>query len=650
MLPKIFDITFLLVGYLFTFLIPGMYFIETYFPKLPKRFKIPIYLLLSVMISAYLVYFVSIIIGFSRYSILVSFSFFIPWIIINFKKSVKTLFRIVKKYLLPIIFSLLVFLIYFISLFPGIFTPHRGFIVMSSSNWQDTAMHMGIIESISQGNFPPQAPYFSGVPLNYYYFTDFHSSILETLYGRFFPRVIVYDNPLFAMIFFLSVYLLTLEVTKNKIVSIFSGLASVFYGSFMYINFIKDVFNSPIQNKFAAGIKLLTTDSYAIEFGKFFQISPMADYFLQNRPMMVGLPAVVIVTALVIYIYKTKKYEWMILPGIITAMLLKFQFFAFIISIFIFGIVTILNFKFDHTKKIVKAIILFFILPLFFIIIFSSSSKINNQDILKVVVDNFSFTPWEEGMPLMWYIKFLVANLGLLIIFFVVAIPKLIKNKMLPLFFISTILLLIPLICKFTIMKYDMLKFYNFLAIFISIIFFWFLSKIIKNKVLFFAISIFVLVVTIPTSFTNLINSYLNKTIAYSMSELNSGYWIRDNTPQKSVFIDLANLHSPITEVAGRLRVLSYINWPHSHGYNTGFDNVFTRLDDIRNIYNDENKDLIFIKNILNKYSVNYIYLGTEEKNEFPNAGNKFDNIKFLNKVYSNSEVLIYEVVKNLPN
>lgn len=655
MATSIINSTLLIVGYLFTFLIPGMYIVETFFDHLPNRFKLPLYMLLSVMVSTYLVYFVSLLLGFSRYSILVSFSFFIPWIVIHFKRNINIFLKLLSVNIYIVVTAVVVFLIYLIALFPGIFTNHDGFVVMSSSNWQDTAMHSGIIESISQGNFPPQAPYFSGVPLNYYYFTDFHSSILETLYGQFFPRVIVYDNPLFAAIFFLSVYLLSYEVIKNKNASIFSGIGATFFGSLIYTNFLSDLYSSEVKNKFLVGIDLLRNNSYAIEFGKFFQISPMADYFLQNRPMMVGLPAVVIITALAIYIFKNKKYEWMILPGIISAMLLKFQFFAFVVSFFIFGALTIFNFKFKKIKQLLLSVILYLIVPLVFIIIFSGASKINNESIVKVVVDNFKFSPWEEGKPFIWYFRFLLANLGLPLVIFSLSVPILLLFKRVnfqsitkigSVFFIGTILLFIPLICRFTIMKYDMLKFYYFAEIFLVIVTFWFIFKLIKNKLLRFVVSVIVLLLIIPASFTNLTNSFLNKTMAYSYFEIDAGYWIRDNTPRNSVFMDLANLHSPITEVAGRLRVLSYINWPHSHGYNIGTDNVFTRLDDIRKIYRGED-DYNSILSLLDKYDINYVYLGNEERNEFPDAKENLNNMNFLENVYSNDAVTIFKVIKS---
>lgn len=648
---KVIDILFLIFAYLFTFLIPGLYIVENFFESINSRLKLPLYLLLSIMVSTYAVFATSLIMGYSRFSILVASSLFLPWFIYFAKKNFFIILKVINENHVQFIVGLVVFLIYITALYPGIFTVNDGYVVMSSSNWQDTAMHSGIIESISQGNFPPQAPYYAGVPLNYYYFTDFHSSIIETLYNNFFPRVLVYDNPIFAMTFSFTVFALAYEITKSKLVSVFSTLSASFYGSLMYLNFAKDLFNVEKGNLFLNAISLLTNNSYAIEFAGFFQISPMADYYLQNRPMMIGLPAVVLVFALTSYIYKENKVEWMLLPGLISALLLKFQFFAFIVSIFVFGIVVLFNIRKDEIRKIIKSIAYFLIIPLLFVLIFSGATKINNQSMISVVMENIKFEPWEEGKNFLWYVKFLFANLGFPLIVLMILIPlnlffkKINKNTIVqsgPGVMSAILLSTIPFLCKFTIMKYDMLKFYYFSEIFISIVCFLLLYKIIKNKYLYILVAGFILFFTIPTSLTNLTNSFLNKSIAYTLDEVEVGNWIRSNTSRRSVFMDLANLHSPITEIAGRLRVLSYINWPHSHGYNQGEDNVFTRLEDIRSVYSGTAVESDFLK-IMKKYKINYIYYGSVEKSDFDDADDVLDKNIYLTKVYDKNEIKIYK-------
>ena len=47
------------------------------------------------------------------------------------------------------------------------------------SNWSDLGVHLSIAETLNSGaNFPPEVPYFSGAPLVYHWFADFHAAIL----------------------------------------------------------------------------------------------------------------------------------------------------------------------------------------------------------------------------------------------------------------------------------------------------------------------------------------------------------------------------------------------------------------------------------------------------------------------------------------
>ncbi len=60
-----------------------------------------------------------------------------------------------------------------------------SFISISFSNGfsvatQDFALHLGIINTVANGNFPPHYPNFSEQPLSYYYFTDLFASTLVT--------------------------------------------------------------------------------------------------------------------------------------------------------------------------------------------------------------------------------------------------------------------------------------------------------------------------------------------------------------------------------------------------------------------------------------------------------------------------------------
>jgi hypothetical protein len=200
-------------------------------------------------------------------------------------------------------------------------------------------------------------------------------------------------------------------------------------------------------------------------------------------------------------------------------------------------------------------------------------------------------------------------------------------------------MLLIPSLARFTIFAGDMLKFFYLLVIPAAIIAAGVLDQLWSGQLrlvvlpLVFASSL--------TAFLTLAWSFLNKNFAYSQDDLKAGLWIRNNTPSQSVFIGFPTVHSPITQIGGRLRVLSYINWPHSHGFNRGEDNVFRRLEDVKKLYQGDDEEILAI---LNQYQASYVFYGPEEKNKFPEAENRWKTSQVLKEIYDKGSIKIYQL------
>lgn len=634
------------LGFLFTFFIPGFLVVEVFLKKLTPAEKIPLYLLLSLLLSTYLVYLVSLLIGFSLFSILFSFSLFLPLARLVKKKNLQ--FLPFKQHRGALLVALIIFALFLIALYPAIFYPYQDYFVLSAVNWQDTAMHLGIIETISQGNFPPQAPYFSGQPLSYYFFTDFHTAILAKLAGSFFPQILVLDNPFFSALFFLSLYALAFGLTKNRRLALLAGFLGVFNGSFIFIRFFEDLFSlSPLTP--LSVLRLLATRGYTIEFGQFFQIAPMADYFLQNRPMMVGLPLTTLVGWFIYAGFKKSQPEKLWLAGLLAGLAIKFQFFAYGVSFLLFLIALVIFLK--KTKKPLR-LAASFLLPFFAFSLFFLGFSVNNQSLVALVKENFSLGPWEKNKNLFWYLKFYFSNLGLsffLSLLLFLSPRQLKKQFSAPLlkFLIAWFLVLffLPNLATLTIFGQDMFKFFYFALIPLFVFGACLLTKIQKSR---FGLSftIFLLIISSLTSFLTLTWSFLNKNFAYSGDDLTAGLWIRNQTPSRSVFIALPTVHSPITQIGGRLRVLSYINWPHSHGFNRGEDNVFQRQKEIRVLYQGSDEE---ISTIMKRYQAQYVFYGPEEQSKFPEAGARWEKSQILEKVYDHGKIKIYQLRPSSP-
>ena len=220
-----------------TFFFPGFVFVNIFFRDQEALEKMLLTLFLSVLFSTQVVYWLSLLIGYSKISIVLSGLLFLPAIF--FVPIKKPDFRILKHP--AILLSIGVFMIFYIVLSSSVWVIQGDNIILSGSNWQDTPMHLGIIESLNQGNFPPDMPYYSGVRMTYHYFVDFHTAIIEKMSDMFNPRLLVFLNSFFAGLFALSLFILAKYLTGSNISSIFAVIIGVFGGGFSYIRFFQAI-------------------------------------------------------------------------------------------------------------------------------------------------------------------------------------------------------------------------------------------------------------------------------------------------------------------------------------------------------------------------------------------------------------------------
>ena len=584
---------------------------------------------MSVIVSCYFSYFTALVFGFTRGTLFgCFFVFLIPFAYILLKRKTN-LDRDLKKNWKVILIGILIYAIYFIALYPAIFRFYNGYFVMGGPNWQDTAMHLSIIQSLTQGNFPPQAPYFSGQPLSYYYFSDFHAAIVNTLFGKFFPEILILLNPFLAMTFYFSVYALSYQLSKRRIFSVIAGIAAVFYGNLEFVNLIKATFTQGL-NYFS----LVARNPFNFD-QNFMQMTPMADYFLQNRPMMVGLSIVV----LVVLLLKSKK---IFIAGILAAALIKFQLFGFLISWAFFAsfiLIKVIARKVSLGRGL-RYFLLFGSSSLLAVVIFMFPS-IGSRSAAQIALDSFIWTPWQKH-SLTWFILFTIGNLniGFLVLVLLTFLKRIWRDRENVWIFLGALFIfIIPFSMRFTIYEFDMLKFFYYLAPFICALLAYFCSQA-KHKKL--SVLMFIIITTFSslTSANLLVHSYLNKNAGYSYSDYEAGIWIRGNTPQRSVFITMPTVHSATSDIGGRLRVISYINWPYSHGFNVGSDNVFSRVEDVTVVYKTGDANKVKLK-----YKAKYVFYGQEEKGQFPTADKLFGNNKNLKLVYNQDGIKIYMII-----
>ena len=613
---------------IFTLFVPGYIIVEYYFKDLNIHEKLLLYMLLSVLISTHFIYFLSLAFGYSQHTILTAFFILFALLFLFFLRNTETAPKRSILHLSSLkgvmLSSGIAFFAYLV-LSKSVWVWRQGYIVLTGSNWQDTPMHYEIIESINNGNFPPQMPYYAGVDMFYHYFVDFHTAILEKAFGAFLPRLIVFTNAIFVFLFALSLYVLA-SYLKNEKAGVYAVLLGTLGAGFSYLLFFSALYTGQFE---------LTTN-YAFEYGKFFTMPPIFDNLLQQRPQLMGLP---MLTTSAYFFYKgSRSFSYsregkreIVLAGLLAGLLFPFHMLACFSAFLLF----VLNFlknrlstRSESTRNYELYFLVFFvplILP-YLIQMFAGSSGGLIEPKL----------PWAfyfvKSEPFVFYL----ANLGLP---FLLALACLFKKSVHPhSFFVYSwlfLMLALPNFVSFTPNVWDMYKFFHYAWIAIAVaggcfladITFTNISKSSRLRRGLVATTITLLLVF--SVFTSGLVAMWNISTNYScadIGEYETGLWVRENTPERAVFLTWCSIHAPVSMIGGRLRVLGYVNWAYGHGFD-----IWERAEDIERAYKGNVSETL---NVLQKYDASYVYVGKEEQKNAPECLKKFEDCKQLEKVY----------------
>ena len=593
----------LLTALVFTFLVPGLVFHRFFKLKLHEILVfVPVF---SVLVSTQLVYYLSLVFGYSREVILALFlALAVVYGLVNSRKtsshSFKDFLKITRFNKALLLIFLLIFIIAAVVLYPSVWFENDLGIVITGSNWQDTPLHYEIIESINNGNFPPEMPHYAGNSMNYHYFVDFHTAILEKTYG-FLPKLLPFLNAAFILIFALSVY--SLARVHGKRAAVFATLIATFGWGLSYIGLFSALTSgqfNPAQN-------------YMYQYGEFFGLPPILDNLLQQRPLLMGLPVFAFVLTL---LRDMEDKNRTILAGVVTGLLFPFQAVSFLCAYAAYFVSLLWNskyFKRHHLYFLVSAVIA---LP--FLVSSSSSASIAFAPLwaLSFLKDN----------PVLFYI----VNLGVPFLLSFIFITK-VKGTFLKIVFIM--LFLVPNFVSITPNSWDMYKFFIFAWVPIAVLSGAALARIRKS------IALVLLLLSVLTTASVISYNVGTSYQAASWDEYNLGMWVRDNTEEQAVFLTYYSIPCPPTMIGGRLRVASYVNWPYGHG--VPYDDIQKRFADVDLAYTGSEDDL---RQVIETYNVKYVYVGSDELSNYPGCVVRFNSIEWLEPVYDES-FRVYKVV-----
>jgi len=313
--------------------------------------------LASIMVSAYAIYWLSILLGYGTGAFYAFFllcalaALFLPPIALP---SAITFAR--GDLAAPLVAgfaALAVFSILYVSLW----VPSETGIIVGGWNYGDFFLHASVIQSVNHGNFPPQEPIYAGVPLAYHWFIDLHTAIASKLLSGELRLPAIADSALSVGLLSLFTFFLAERFTRDRKAAAIAALLIVFAGSFAWLNvfdllsaqqaaagapaaqhFVLEntsTWNSPLAQ--AGSLASNSTPLFSVlnrtavdNDWKYFQLpSMLPGFLLSQRPLAVGLAAFAGILLLIATGYPN-DWRRLLLAGILLGMLPPFHYYAFL--------------------------------------------------------------------------------------------------------------------------------------------------------------------------------------------------------------------------------------------------------------------------------------------------------------------------------
>ncbi|HEX6655336.1 MAG TPA: hypothetical protein VF153_03900, partial [Candidatus Limnocylindria bacterium] len=237
----------------FLFVVPGWMLVAWLRPRIAATGRLGLAMVLSVAISAHLVYWASLLLGGYDRSVifLVTGLLALPLPLVawragagRFAAEARAARRAVRRNAVPLAVAALATAFVGLVLDSGLWHAEPGGVTAGGSNWSDLGVHLSIAQSLNAGNFPPQVPYFAGSPLIYHWFSDFHAAIAAKAAGIFAVPAFVVSSGLLTGALALLVHGLARALLPGRgarVAAIVAVLLVMFGGGLGWIRFVADV-------------------------------------------------------------------------------------------------------------------------------------------------------------------------------------------------------------------------------------------------------------------------------------------------------------------------------------------------------------------------------------------------------------------------
>ena len=423
-------------------------------------------------------------------------------------------------------------------------------------NWSDLLVHVSIGSSIAHGNFPPEVPYFAGVPLTYHWFADFHGAIAATASGAAIIPVFFLTSGLFAAVLAMLVWALAFHLTGDRRVATVAAILVCFGGGMGWFRLVGDMLavgGTPLD--------LITRGSYdngwAGEWPFFRIASVLSTGLLPQRATTLGLPGLVAVVLLVTSCLG-RRPAGILAAGFLAGMLAPFHFYAFPAAYLVVLLYVVASGGW-RARSVVRDALLF-LAPAALAIPFIGQAIANQGDL-----GAFRFVlGWSEarfGDGPIAVAFFYVTNLGLP---FALATIAAIRSPSLPnRWFLASwtvALFLVPNLVVVSAVEFDMNKYFQMMSVAVAVLAAWLVRRWPTP-----AVAAVVLAAAISPALAGLWH-YLSPSLVVTTAQAEAARWIDGNTPDRAIFVTDAAINN-LVDLTGRRRISTFGPYVANLGY-----------------------------------------------------------------------------------
>jgi hypothetical protein len=567
------------------FVVPGWALVTVARPRIDAVGRLGLAIVLSVAISAHLVYWLSMVIGYRRETIFVAtWLLALPAAFVVARGSPRygravtwpLAWRVLVRHRFALGFAAFSAMFVAAVLAGGLWHVTPDGVDSGGSNWSDLSVHLSIAQSLNAANFPPQVPYFSGEPLIYHWFADFHAAVAARAAGLFAIPVFIVSSAILAGALALVVQSLARVLLRGpgaRRAALIAGALVVFAGGLGWIRYVGDIVSG-----YGDPVTLVTHNSYDNAWydaignpvvWPYFRIpSVMGTGLLVHRATTAGLPMLVAVVLLLVAGLPSAHQRraglqdrpaLIGLAGLLGALLAPFHFFFFPVGLGLGFLWALTGGRLWDRATLPNAAL--FLSPYLLSLPFSwpALTQAAGSGALRQVI-GWESAPMADGP---WAVAFFyITNLGLPVILAAVA---LFWRGLPHRWFLgawAAALFLIPNLVQVSVIGFDMNKYFQAMAIALAILAAWLMRRW-RPAALAAVFGLAVPSVLLVSAWTA-----FNREQVLSSDQLAATAWITANTPADAVFATDGWLNSP-TDPAGRRRLTTFGPYVANLGYDT---------------------------------------------------------------------------------